>query len=229
MKPDIFLTTINAMLVLSKRKAILSLRTLWFLLFILITTTGISKTGDPEKTFRDAIAKITDAPSVSADFVMTREGSKLKGNIIASGECFYINAPQAGYETWFDGKTLWTWNGTTDEVNMMQPDAGELQEINPLAIASDSRQPFNSSIVKEDQASIIIALSPKDKEYNGVKKALLTISKSSGFPTNLDITFTDGSKTEFSFSNFKIGSKLKAVDFRYKIEYHPTAEIIDLR
>ncbi|MDE6344264.1 MAG: hypothetical protein K2L69_05950, partial [Muribaculaceae bacterium] len=55
-----------------------------------------------------AVAKITEAPSVSTRFEVSDFSGKVTGEAVIAGNRFVIVTDGGEYETWFDGKTQWT-------------------------------------------------------------------------------------------------------------------------
>lgn len=62
--------------------------------------------------------------------VRAPEGTS-EGRIRLKGEKFRLDTE--GITTWFDGQTQWTYLENSDEVNVSEPTAEELQSINPYA------------------------------------------------------------------------------------------------
>ena len=62
--------------------------------------------------------------------VRAPEGTS-EGRIRLKGEKFRLDTE--GITTWFDGRTQWTYLENSDEVNVSEPTAEELQSINPYA------------------------------------------------------------------------------------------------
>ena len=184
---------------------------------------------EAEEILRDAIEKINKAPSLKTEFKLSANGEEVSGTVISAGECFIISLENGTYESWFDGKTQWTWSSGTNEVNMTNPTPDEIIETNPFAIAADATRNYKASIIEKTQTSTTIKLAPKATAKTNIAEATLNISNSTNFPLSLVVKLKDRQIIQFTFSHISIGKKLVPVDFRYNPLYHPGAEIIDLR
>ena len=75
--------------------------------------------------------------------VRAPEGTS-EGRIRLKGEKFRLDTE--GITTWFDGRTQWTYLENSDEVNVSEPTAEELQSINPY----DDRHPSGQRAAMPD-------------------------------------------------------------------------------
>lgn len=176
-----------------------------------------------------AIQKIEKAPSISARFVLTEGSNKVKGLVVASGKCFAISGQNIDFETWYDGKTQWTWSRMTDEVNITEPTQEELLDTNPFAIIKAAASGYNATVVDNKNGMTVLKLIPKNAKSNTIKEMELTLSTSSNLPAGLKVITNDKQTIIFTFSDINIGKTIPATEFRYKNSYHPESEIIDLR
>ena len=69
-------------------------------------------------------AAFRQAQAVSITFGGTQEGT-----LLLKGNKFHLNTGDV--ETWFDGKTQWSYLRQNEEVNVSTPTPEELQSINP--------------------------------------------------------------------------------------------------
>lgn len=168
-------------------------------------------------------------PAVTCGFTLEEDGNKINGEVISSGPCFIISAGDGAYQSWFDGKTQWTWNDATGEVNMSQPTADELLETNPFAIISAIGDNYNATVVKSDASSVTLRLLPKDSKKGNIKEAEVLLNTKTNIPASLSVKLKDGQTVNISFTGVKAAAKIPQKEFRYKESYHPGAEIIDLR
>lgn len=201
------------------------------LLTLLIGTAAPHAMADTpgEKKLREIIAKIDSAPSITADFTLEEGNRKTAGQLVTSGDGFYIYADDGRYETWYDGLTQWTWSDMTGEINMSEPTTEELMECNPLAIMNSSADTYKVKIVSSDAAATVLQLEPRDKKNSEISQATLKVSNATNFPVELKVILKDRDTLLFGFTNIKTGSTIPVARFRYKSSYHPGVEIIDLR
>ena len=76
-----------------------------------------------------------------------------------SGNKFTIKSPEM--EIWFDGKNQWAYSPNTDEVNLTEPTAEELSQINPLSVINRFANNFNASLLPSAKGVKNIRLSAK--------------------------------------------------------------------
>lgn len=188
-----------------------------------------SRTQDAASVLEATVHKLNAAPSVHTSFTLTANGQTLKGVMTAAGRCFYIKSDGGEYETWFDGKTQWTWSAATNEVNMTEPTPEEIMETNPFAIATEATKIYNVSLVGKDGPTVLLRLTPKRGAATQVAEAVLKIALPSNFPAELKVTLKDRQVLSFCFNDMAVGKKLDVREFKYDPSKHPGAEIIDLR
>lgn len=178
----------------------------------------------------EAVARITAAPSLSTRFEASDPaGGKVTGDAVIAGRCFAIVTDGGEYETWFDGKTQWTYSAETGEVSMTEPTQQEILEVNPLAIVTgiDSAYSISVPVAGKDGRQTYM-LTPADSS-SGIKKASVTIDPATLLPVTIHATLSDSSTLTIHFTETKIGDKIPVKRFRYDPMIHPDAEIIDLR
>lgn len=173
--------------------------------------------------------KISSMPAITCDFTLEEGGNKVAGSVISSGNCFIITAADDGYQSWFDGKTQWTWTSATGEVNMSEPTPDELLETNPFAIIAAIKDNYTASVVKSNSSSATLRLLPKDPKKGNIKEAEVDLNTTTNIPTLLVVKLKDGQVVKIAFSKVKSADRIPTKEFRYKTSYHPEAEIIDLR
>lgn len=204
-------------------------RLIIFLIFSSLPFISISAADNGYEILTSAIKKIESAPSISAKFTMTEGNSRIEGKVFASGKCFAIVNADGSFETWYDGKTQWTWSQITNEVNITEPTDEELLETDPFAIIKASASGYFAKIKEKSAGMTILSLTPKNTEPTDISNIELQLSDSSNFPLTLKVITKDRQTVIFSFSDVGIGKRILPADFRYKNSYHPGSEIIDLR
>ncbi|MDE5774069.1 MAG: hypothetical protein K2H86_06405, partial [Muribaculaceae bacterium] len=78
------------------------------------------------------MAKLKGASGITADFSVTRQGRSISGKIKEKGSKFAITTSSMG--TWYDGKSLTTWQADSNEATIVSPSQNELSETNPLLL-----------------------------------------------------------------------------------------------
>ena len=116
---------------------------------------------------------LSDKNGIRADFSGTENGF-----ILLKGEKFYLN--NGNIQSWYDGKTQWSYVADTEEVNISHPTPEELQGINPYFILVNYQENFESSYkgMKTHEGKQVqeIVLAPKG---NAHEQITLWISKTS--------------------------------------------------
>lgn len=204
------------------KKLKLILATLFLPILVFAQNNGLQQ-------LKESVEKILSYPAVKVSFRMIQNRETRKGEMVMSGLAFMIATETGDYETWFDGKTMWTWSDMTQEISMTEPSAEEIAEVNPFVIISDAAKNYNVSVVSDNNKDIQLKLVPEKKKGALVKSAVLTLNKSTKLPQSMEITLNDRQTITFEFLKIEAVKKMSAKEFRYKEEYHPGYDIIDLR
>lgn len=208
----------------------LSIRIFGFILFMAMglcspyTMHAASLT--PQQVAQRAASVINASKGLSAEFTMTAGGKSTKGTIKSLGSKFAVSMPQVS--TWYNGKSLYTYNPRTSETTVITPTAQELAESNPLLYIKSGGAGFTYkfSTVKR-QGKYIIDLLPKNNR-SGIKKMTFTVNSSNFHVEKIAVDASSGS-TMVTITSFKTGVSLPASDFEYPKSKYPKAEIVDLR
>lgn len=170
--------------------------------------------------------RIKSAKSLVASYVITADGHKQDGIMTISGERFTISSPQM--VSWYDGKTQWTYTSHTGEVNITEPTAEELQQINPFAIIRSFSNNYKAQQLKSPAGTKKIrltALSPK----SDIKTVILTLNAKTLYPTRIDLTMGNRQSVAIQISAVEEGPTLPAANFRFDAKKYPGVQVVDLR
>lgn len=155
-------------------------------------------------------------------------GGTQSGTLLLKGNKFYLES--GGIQTWFDGKTQWSYVEQNEEVNVSTPTPEELQSVNPYALVTTYKKSFNYRYVgektRQGKRGQEIILTPKASQ--DVKSITLNV-KENGSPVYIAIQLHNGEKQEFQISSYRTGVNLPDATFRFNKQKYPKAEIIDLR
>ena len=179
-----------------------------------------------EEVMKNCAAKFSNAPSVTLEFAIAQSDGSATGTMLMSKRLFRLST--ADLTIWFDGKTQWTYMANANEVNITEPTGEELMESNPFELISTFQQNFNCKVLKSSNVADIIELTPKYKGSN-MSSARITVSKSTGWPTAMIITFDGGNTISVSIGKVTVGKFVSASQFRYDPKVCHGAQIIDLR
>lgn len=156
-------------------------------------------------------------------------GGSQNGKLLLKGDRFHLVTDEI--ETWFDGKTQWSYLKQNNEVNITTPAPEELQAVNPYALLSAYRQGFdyryNGTATYNGKQGETVILTPKDIKQE-LKSLTLTVSKTYE-PLYISIQASGGQKQEFIIRSFRPNLNLHDNAFRFNPKEYPQVEIIDMR
>lgn len=199
------------------------MKKLFFALLTLLLPYCLSAQTDKAKAVLDkVISTFTEEGGIQIDF----EGTE-KGTIVMKGEKFYFHSGQI--QSWYDGKTQWSYVADTEEVNISHPTPEELQGINPYFILVNYQENFESSYkgMKTHEGKQVqeIVLAPKG---NAHEQITLWISKTN-HPIYIKVENNGKPVSEIHVKNVRKQKEINDHVFRFNKSLYPNAEIIDLR
>ena len=112
-------------------------------LLVLILFLSVSLSAQKDKQAREILDKTANALQQAGGIRATFGGTG-NGTLLLKGNQFYLNS--GGIQSWFDGKTQWSYLESSEEVNVSNPTPEELQTINPYALLSIYKTVYNYSI-----------------------------------------------------------------------------------
>jgi len=174
-----------------------------------------------EAAFRASSGLVVDFNSQSA----AGNGS---GTITLSQDRFFLDA--GGIQTWFDGKTQWSYLPSSDEVNILTPTQEQLQSINPYSYLNLTKEGYTAKLGKSSLGSrSVVLLETRDKK-KAIQTLYLEIDRSSWLPYCIIINEKDAAtRTRVDVVGYRNSGKLDDGFFRFDVKSHPETEIIDLR
>lgn len=218
---------------------------LTFLLFIFIGTASVfaqTKTpygkSDPHaKTILDAVSKkFKSYSSVKADFVLkiATDAQKVldtkKGNVLLRGDEYRVLL--GGQEVYCDGKTIWTYNKDTKEVqvNDYEPEEGTMSPAKlftnfydkDFLYRLDGTSKFNGHAVD------VIEMTPLDKS-KPFFKVVANIDKQNKNLMSMEIFEKGGNRYTYEVEKFIPNAPVNDKDFVFDTKSHPGVEVVDLR
>jgi outer membrane lipoprotein-sorting protein len=209
-------------------------------LFFVSLSARIFAQQDPQATaMMEKMSAILDsAPSVSAGFeyhysnVRTKEDYTADGEIWIKGNRYKISLPDQEVVTYFDGKTIWTYMESTNEVNIANPDpsAEDFFISNPLALFRLYKKDYKVKYLGETAGSnnCDIDLFPVDikKPYHRIR---LTLDRTSGMLVKAVASGKNGETYEVKLTNVQTKKLLDDNFFVFLKAKHPGVVEIDLR
>ena len=158
-------------------------------------------------------------------------GESFNAKIDIKGDRFRLKTPEI--EAWFDGKTQWVLLSQTDEVNISNPSAQELNEINPIQIINSFKSGYSYVYKGERNDSngkrcFVVEMLPESKGGN-IEYISLSIHQSDYSPSSILIRQKGSVETSIHIDRINSGINFKDSDFVFNKEEYPDTEVIDLR
>lgn len=173
-------------------------------------------------------AVIRNAGDIKADFSANASSGSMSGTIYIHKNMLHLASSDV--KCWFDGKTLWTYRKSTNEVNITTPTAAEKQSINPYHFINIYKKGYTYTMRettlrgKGAYEVTLNATSPANK----LRKMVITIDKANYQPLAVNMQRAKSSTTIY-ITSCKTKQKFNANTFSFKRSDYPSAEIIDLR
>ena len=198
-----------------------------FLIVLLLGTALLQAVAQQDAKAESILNKMAATYRQAGGISLTFGGTQ-RGKLLLKGNKFYLES--GGIQTWFDGKTQWSYVAQNEEVNVSTPTPEELQSVNPYALLTSYKKSFNYRYVgektRQGKRGQEILLTPKASQ--DVKSITLNV-KENGSPVYIAIQLHNGEKQEFQISSYQTGVNLPDATFRFNKQKYPEAEIIDLR
>ena len=155
-------------------------------------------------------------------------GGSETGFLLLKGEKFYLN--NGNIQSWYDGKTQWSYVADTEEVNISHPTLEELQGINPYLILMRYKTDFNytykGSHTRNGVKGHEIVLTPK---HSNNRELIRIFISQDHRPLAMKMEQNGQTVSEINVTNYQIDLKLTKERFSFDRNLYPNAEIIDLR
>lgn len=191
--------------------------------YIASTQTAQDNNSQSQKLLTGVTEKYKADGSIKLTFKGTQEGV-----LWLDGERFYLNSN--GVESWFDGKTQWSYVEQNQEVTISEPNQEELQAINPFTLLNAAHTQFTSLYggkVKEyGVQGLKLTLTPKSK--GDIRLISLIVNKQYE-PLLLVITLENGEEQNFRITSYISDQNLPQSAFQFPTAKYPNAEAIDMR
>lgn len=176
---------------------------------------------------KEVLGKVIMLLSQNGGVQIDFEGTD-SGTLVMKGEKFYLHS--GNIQSWYDGKTQWSYVAETEEVNISNPTQEDLQYVNPYFILINYQDNFNYKYngYKPIKGKHIheIVLTPKDNENSD--KIVLWVS-SSNQPIYIKVEQNKKTISEVNVKSLQKQQNINEQVFRFNKNLYPNAEIIDLR
>lgn len=195
---------------------------LLFTCFFALLTSNAQDNRIAEKILDKVSVFLSNPEGVRIDFT----GSE-NGYLIMKGEMFYLN--NQSIQSWYDGKTQWSYLTDNEEVNISSPTKEEIQAISPYHLLKR---------YKSDYTYIYIGQSKR----KGKLVHEINLTSKSGIINDIKLIISDDNKpvailfyrnnklmSEVNITSLQTDSKIDDKQFRFDKTKYPQVEIIDLR
>lgn len=186
---------------------------------------AVSSPLTPAGLLQKSCAKLRGAKSVRCEFTLSMSGRKVNGSLLSKGDKFSVRLP--GASTWYDGKTMWSYNKDAAETTVWYPTKGELAEVNPLLYLSDVSEYNVSEGPKGKNGVRTLVLTPR-KRNQGVRKVTVDVNTGSLLPTGIRVATSNGTAI-ITLRSLKLNAEVADNAFKYDAPSHKGVRVTDLR
>ena len=204
------------------RKKKKMMKKILFLIFAFVTQ--LTFAGDATSVLDKAAARFKAAGDVKIGFQASTENGSTMGYIDIAGNKFHCD--MAGTIVWFDGKTMWHYVKSNEEVNITAPTAAQAAKLNPYSFISLYKKGYNCKMGKSTSAYYEVIL--KGKNGSAYQTIVVHLEKSSYKPLYVR-TETKKVVTEITVNSYLTQQKFSADTFTFSKKDFPKAEVVDLR
>ena len=185
---------------------------------------------DAEAFLDKVIDRLQHATGVTASFTLRsddRNALYMEGELKMKGKKFYLHTKDM--TTWYDGKTMWSYARSINEVNITEPSVQELMSINPYYSLSHYKKAFGVSELKAARSGERqICLIPLDRNTS-LSRIVITIATATLSPVSFEVTDLNRNTTHISITDYDTKTSLPEQTFIFTPDQYPQAEVIDLR
>lgn len=196
-------------------------------LLALALSLAVSVFAQKDKQAREVLDK-TAAALKQAEGVRATFGGTAQGTLLLKGDRFYLSS--GGIQSWFDGKTQWSYLEDSEEVNVSNPTPEELQTINPYSLLSIYKNGYNYKYAgvksRNGKQGYEVILTPEKKQ--DITAITLFVSKTYQ-PIYIKVEQSNKSVNEIMVNSYQTHQPLDNATFTFDKKKFPNAEVIDLR
>lgn len=170
-----------------------------------------------------------EASFEGTQFKGTHETGTANGHIQVQGNKFKIASN--ALTTWFDGRTQWTLMNGSDEVNVSNPTAAELQQVNPYTFINLYKSGYNLKLANttyHGKACHEVRMQAQ-KHTNGIQLVIAVIDKRTQLPYSIRMKDNKGEWTRIRVNGLRTHQHWADSNFKFNQKNHPGIEVIDLR
>lgn len=192
------------------------------ILALLLALFSLGASAQNAKQILDKTAALCHSGAVQARFTIAGSGS---GTLVMQGSKFTLQSSEASI--WFDGKTEWSLVKGSGEVNVLEPSAKEIAQMNPMNFVNlyKSGYKYSTKVVGANHEVHLLATS----NGKSIKEAYIYVNKSSYKPVQIKIRTGSKGWMVINVNSFdQIGKKPDSY-FKFSAKDHPKTRIVDMR
>lgn len=199
------------------------------ILLFMAAVVSMQAAGNADAIINQVVKTYRAANGISVNYIITTDQGQTSGNIAMRGEKFRMLS--ADLKCWYNGTLQWSYTPVTEEVNITQPTAEELQMVNPYSIISSFRQSFSTQLLKSATASNHeVQMLPKNGKSTDIKSVRLTINRTTSLPVKIIFELKDRSSVIVTLSNYKTQQNFPDNTFVFNKAMVPAGTpVVDLR
>lgn len=199
------------------------------ILLFMAAVVSMQAAGNADAIINQVVKTYRAANGISVNYIITTDQGQTSGNIAMRGEKFRMLS--ADLKCWYNGTLQWSYTPVTEEVNITQPTAEELQMVNPYSIISSFRQTFSTQLLKSATASNHeVQMLPKNGKLTDIKSVRLTINRTTSLPVKIIFELKDRSSVIVTLSNYKTQQNFPDNTFVFNKAMVPAGTpVVDLR
>ncbi len=204
------------------------MKRLTLICILAMASIGLMAQSSAKAVLDKTAATIRNAGDIKANFSATATAGSMTGTIYIHGKQLHLSSPNI--LCWYDGKTLWTLNKQSNEVNITTPTAAEKQTINPYFFIELYKQGYSYTMreIKSSGKPCYEITLNATSASNKIKKMVVVIDKKTYYPVSVAMQKGKGT-TVINISNCKTKQKFSDSTFKFNKAAYKDIEIIDLR
>lgn len=194
-------------------------------ILILFAIFSIGVNAQSAKQVLDKTAAVCSSGAVQAKFTAKAPQGSSTGTLVAQGNKFTLQSKDA--TVWFDGKTEWSLVAGSGEVNVINPSAKEIAQMNPMNFVNLYKSGYKQEIkTVGNNYEIHLTATSSSKP---IKEMYITVNKSSYKPSVIKLRQGSKGWTTITVNSFTQLGKKPDSYFRYNAKDHPKTRVIDMR
>jgi len=203
------------------------------ILFALLIIAGISAAAQDKRAtaLLNAVAEKTrsyENIKIEFSYKMINKAQNInetiEGTLLSKGDKYKLDV--AGQVVISDGKTMWTYLESVNEVQINEAADGEAG-FNPRIFLQEWQDNFSAKMLSETANAAQIELIPK--ESAAFSKVHVQIDKTKNHLTSITIFDSSGSEFIYSIGRFITNQTISEREFTFNTGDYPGIEVIDLR